>query len=163
MRALRWLTVASLLMLAAGCGAHAADGEEAKVPSAAGATANAPAPTPTELTSSTAPRTLRREDVQNAIRAGLGAFLQRIDFDVEHPVFEGGRFKGFRVVALKGEPSFWRGVDLKPGDVVTRVNAKPIERPEQALETFYSLANARELRVTFDRRGEPRELVFPIE
>ncbi len=119
-------------------------------------------PAATEVTSSTAPRTLRREDVVRFVRAGLGSFLQRITLD-DQPVFEGGRFKGFRVASLEGDPSFWRGVDLQRGDVVTKVNGQAIERPEQALGVFHGLASAPELRVSIVRAGAPRELVFPID
>lgn len=155
------LAVPSLFVLAStvlACGGAAADAPEIAEPK----TAAAVSPAPTEVTSSSAPRALRREDVVRTVRAGLGAFLQRIVLD-DQPVFEGGRFKGFRVVALDGDPSFWRGVDLRRGDVVTKVNGQPIERPEQALAAFYGLASAPELRVSLVRGGTPRELVFPID
>jgi type II secretory pathway component PulC len=57
----------------------------------------------------------------------------------------------------------WRGVDLAPGDVVTQVNGRPVEHPEQALAAFQSLAVAKELRVTLDRNGAPREIAYPID
>jgi type II secretory pathway component PulC len=43
------------------------------------------------------------------------------------------------------------------------VNGRPIERPEQALAAFQSLAVAKELRVAYERNGAPRELVYPID
>jgi type II secretory pathway component PulC len=95
-----------------------------------------------------------------AIAQGLGAFLQHVDLD-DAPVRVAGRFRGFRIAALR-DPKFWSGVDLKPGDVVTRVNGFPIERPEQAQTAFESLEVAPELRVSYERNGEPRELVYPI-
>ncbi len=78
----------------------------------------------------------------------------------EHPVFLGGKFHGFRIAALRGDA--WAGVDLRPGDVVTRVNGFSIEHPEDAAEAFYSLRVASELRVEYEREGEPRELRFGI-
>lgn len=119
-------------------------------------------PASTEVTSSTAPRVLKRDDVRATVRAGLGYFLQRIQLDPQ-AVFEGGRFKGFRVAALTGDPSFWSGVDLRRGDVITRVNGQSVERPEQALVVFKSLETAPELRVSLERGGQPREIVYPIE
>ena len=103
---------------------------------------------------------LSRSAVHAAIAQGLGAFLQRVELD-DKPVFVGGKFRGFRIAALR-DPAFWKGVDLKPGDVVTRVNGLPIERPEQALRAFESLDTSNELRVTYERGGEPRELSYPI-
>jgi len=90
---------------------------------------------------------------------GPGAFLQNLSID-EHPVFLGGKFHGFRIAALQGEAL--RGVDLRPGDVVTRVNGFSIEHPEDAAEAFYSLRVASELRVEYERDGEPHELRFGI-
>ena len=150
---MRKLVIASAMLIFA-CGGGSSETAPPKAPAAP--------PAPTEITSSPAPRVLRRADVKQTVRAGLGTFLQRIQFE-GRAVFEGGRFKGFKVAALTGDPSFWAGVDLKPGDVVMRVNGKPIERPEQALAVFHSLETAPEIRVATERAGEPRELVFPID
>jgi S1-C subfamily serine protease len=104
--------------------------------------------------------TLTRSAVHAVVGQGLGAFLQRVELD-DKPVRVGGQFHGFRIAALH-DATFWSAVDLKPGDVVTRVNGFPIERPEQAQTAFESLEVAGELRVSYDRDGEPRELVYPI-
>jgi len=48
------------------------------------------------------------------------------------------------------------------GDVVTAVNGFSIERPEQALSVFDSLQVASELRVAYERDGQPREIVYAI-
>lgn len=103
---------------------------------------------------------LRRAAVHAIVAQGLGAFLQRIELD-DRPVLVRGKFHGFRIVALHG-PDFWRGVDLRPGDVVTGVNGFPIERPEQAATVFDSLDLASELRVAYDRDGQSREIVYVI-
>jgi type II secretory pathway component PulC len=102
-----------------------------------------------------------RAAVHRVVAAGLGSFLQHVVVD-EHPVMVGGKFHGFRVAQLTGDPAFWRGVDLKPGDVVTLVNGFPIERPEHALEAFRSLEVASELRVDYERDGQPRVLRYAI-
>lgn len=104
--------------------------------------------------------TLHRTDVRQALSAGLGAFLQRVSFDVEHPVFRDHKFVGFRVTELKG--AGWNGIDLKPGDVVTAVNGFSIERPEQAQQAFLSLAVASELRVDIEREGQARSIRLAI-
>jgi type II secretory pathway component PulC len=103
---------------------------------------------------------LARSTIRAAVSEGLGAFLQHVDLD-DRPVLAGGKFRGFRIAALRDAP-FWSGVDLKPGDVVTRINGFPIERPEQAQTAFEALQVASELRVSYDRDGEPRELVYSI-
>ena len=53
--------------------------------------------------------------------------------------------------------------DLVPGDVVTAVNGRPIERPEQAFAAFQSIAVAKELRVTYERNNARREIAYPID
>jgi len=104
--------------------------------------------------------TLRRSEVRRVMSDGLGMFLQRVTFDVEHPVFRDHHFVGFRISELNGDG--WSGIELKPGDVVTAVNGFPIERPEQAEQAFLSLAVASELRVDYERDGEPRSMRLNI-
>ena len=101
-----------------------------------------------------------RSAVHAVVSQGLGMFLRRVDVD-DQPVFVGGKFHGFRIAGLR-DASFWSGVDIRPGDVVTSVNGFPIERPEQAQTAFDSLEVASELRVALERGGQSRELVFPI-
>jgi type II secretion system protein C len=103
---------------------------------------------------------LARSAVHDVVSQGLGAFLQHLELD-EQPVLAGGKFHGFRIATLR-DARFWEGVDLKPGDVVTRVNGFPIEHPEQAQTAFDSLEVASELRVAYERDGQPRELVYAI-
>jgi type II secretory pathway component PulC len=102
---------------------------------------------------------LSRASVKATIAQGLGVILQHVEFD-EHPVFVEGKFHGHRIALLKNGLV---GQGLKIGDVITSVNHMPIERPEQAYEAFKSLERARELRITYERDGEPHELVLPIE
>jgi type II secretory pathway component PulC len=103
---------------------------------------------------------LPRSAVREVVAQGLGAFLQHVRLD-DQPVRTGGKFRGFRIAALRGD-RFWAGVDLKPGDVVTAVNGFPIEHPEQALTAFESLDVASELRVAYDRDGQSREISYGI-
>lgn len=135
-----------------GCGGASSAPVAPSHPAAARATPAAVSGTPDHTLSSSA--------VRNAVAQGLGAFLQHVELD-DKPVFVAGKFRGFRIKALR-DAAFWSGVDLKPGDVVTRVNGLPIERPEQALKAFESLESSRELRVSYERGGEPRELLYPI-
>jgi hypothetical protein len=103
---------------------------------------------------------LRRSEVHRIVAGGLGAFLSRVSLD-DHPAkTPDGKFIGFRIASLQGNS--WKGVDLKPGDIVTKVNGFPIEHPEQALEVFQSLDIASELRVGVERDGVPRELRYAI-
>jgi hypothetical protein len=71
-----------------------------------------------------------------------------------------GRFVGWRLVGL---PDDWRGIDLRPGDIVSRVNGLAVERPEHAWEAWKSVAKNPDLRVTLMRDGSKREIVIPID
>jgi type II secretion system protein C len=103
---------------------------------------------------------LARSVVHDVVSQGLGSFLQHVDL-ADQPVLAGGKFHGFRIAALRDSP-LWQGVDLKPGDVVVSVNGFPIEHPEQAQTAFESLDVSSELRVDYERDGQPRELVYAI-
>ena len=102
---------------------------------------------------------LWRDQVDQTVDRGLGSFLHR-HVDVEASL-SAGRFIGFRIVELR-PPEFWEGVELKPGDVVTKVNGKSVERDTQAFAIFEGLKKAKELRVSYQRGGTPFELVREI-
>jgi type II secretory pathway component PulC len=140
-----------------GCGGQAPS-PAAPPPATAGRTEPARARGATNA-DTLAANALRRSAVQAVLSAGPGAFLQNLAID-DHPVFLQGKFHGFRIAALQGDA--WKGVDLRPGDVVTRVNGFSIEHPEEAAEAFYSLRVASELTVEYERDGEPREIRFAI-
>ena len=53
-------------------------------------------------------------------------------------------------------------IDLRPGDVITRVNGQAIEHPEEADAALRSLEKAPSLKVDYEREGKPRTLELPI-
>lgn len=112
----------------------------------------------------TSPAVLTRQVLADAAARGLGHFLSEVDVS---PVVEGGRFVGFRLNSAL-HLRRWRraGADLLPGDVITRVNGHPIDRPERAVGCLAALGAAEELRVDLLRRGQPvqvRVSVAPAE
>ena len=143
------LTILLLTCLAA-CACSSGNQPAAHDPSMGGE----PAPLPEPV----AKDKLKRSEVVATVDQGLGRFLQHVEVE---PSLAGGRFVGFRIVGLR-PAEYWAGVDLMPGDVVTRVNGRSIERDTDAYKTFQSLKSATELRVTFMRGGQERELVLPI-
>lgn len=96
-----------------------------------------------------------RYQVMQVMSPGLGAFLQRVD--VKEKMVD-GRFHGFQILALQGDPAFWEGVDLKVGDVVTSVNGGPIGHYEEAFRVWQSLLTAPEIAVAYERGPEKRTL-----
>jgi type II secretory pathway component PulC len=149
MRAASFVLGLSFLLVACGGESAPARSPAPEPRAAAGAPTAAAA---TEKTTS-----LRRSQVKRTIARGLGYFLQEVAVE-DYPVMTGGKFHGFKIKAITGE---W-GVDLRPGDVVTRVNGLPIEHPEDADAALRSLEKAKALRVDFDRDGKPQALELPI-
>ena len=143
---------ALVTLVLAGCG-----GATVKVAARTPPAVSAPAPKPTEEAASD--HSLRRSSVRSVVKEGLGAFLQSVVLD-DQPVMKEGRFHGFKIDSL--DPGFWTGVDLRPGDVVVRVNGMPIEHPEEALVVFRALEVAGDLRVEYERDGQGRELRYAI-
>lgn len=101
---------------------------------------------------------LARADVERVVDAGLGRFLAHVSIE---PRLSAGRFAGWSIVALE-PPELWRGVDLRPGDVVTQINGMPIEREMEAYDAFQAVRQAPALEVSYLRGTEPRRLRFDI-
>jgi hypothetical protein len=102
---------------------------------------------------------ISRDELLPVLDGGLGRFLQNVETE---PAFHKGSFVGFRIVSLfPGEPAF-ASLDLRPGDKVTRINGKPIERPEQAAAVWEDLRTASNLVVDYRREGEVHALRFAI-
>jgi hypothetical protein len=125
----------ALLLALAACGGST---------SSPASTANAPEP---------------RAELLPILDAGFGRFLQGV---ITEPHLEGETFVGFRLTSLYPDDPRFASLDLQPGDTVVRVNASPIERPEQALAVWNGLRVASELVVEYRRGDETRELRFAI-
>lgn len=102
--------------------------------------------------------TLRRSDVERVIDAGLGRFLAQVAIE---PSLSAGRFRGWSIVELVPAEA-WRDIDLRPGDVVTRVNGMAIEREMEAYDAFQAVRHAPSLEVSYLRQNQPRTLRFTI-
>ena len=70
---------------------------------------------------------LTRSQVKRTISEGLGMFLQNVSLE-DWPVMHEGKFYGFKIRSINAD---W-GVDLRPGDVVTKVNGIVPEHPDEA-------------------------------
>jgi len=151
-------STAAVLLASALALATTACGEGAP-PKSPGAPAADPPPSPTTTAAAVPVKVtaLRRSEVKQTITRGLGYFLQNVAVE-DWPVMREGKFHGWKVRAINGE---W-GLDLRPGDVVTRVNGMPIEHPEEADAALRTLEKAKALRVDYERDGKPRTLELPI-
>ena len=100
---------------------------------------------------------LKRAAVKETIAQGLGVFLQNVTVE-DWPVMHEGKFYGFKIRTMNPDWS----VDLRPGDVVTRINGIVPEHPEEADTALRSLEKAKSLKVDFERDGKAKTLELPI-
>jgi type II secretory pathway component PulC len=135
--------------------AYACGGESTREPKTANEAASS------NVSSASSPEkpitSLKRSAVKSAIARGLGAFLRNVTVE-DWPVMHNGKFYGFKIRTINSD---W-GVDLKPGDVVTRVNGIVPEHPEEADAALRSLEKAASLKVDFERDGKAKTLELPI-
>lgn len=150
----RIILVAPVISLALGCGGSSPPAETAPP-----APAEQARPAASPAATVEADGAIARAELDPVLEAGLGRFLQGVETE---PALEDGRFVGFRILSLYPEDERLAAVDLKPGDVVLRVNGQPIERPEQALQVWNGLRVASELWIEYRRGDETRELRFQI-
>jgi hypothetical protein len=102
---------------------------------------------------------LKRSALLRVLDAGLGTWLGGVDVE---PKIVRGRFEGWLVRSIHAGESCWAEVDLRPGDVVSRVNHRSVEKPEQAHAVWSALRHAREISVEFVRGAEGHTLKFAI-
>lgn len=150
-RILVCLPLAALLSI--GCAASAPEAAAPKKP-AASATPAAAAPA---ATSAPTGRLARAEVDTILTEKGPPWLFQRV---VPEEVFVNGKFAGWRILSL---PKEWEALEIKPGDVVTRVNGLGLERPEDLWKAWTSVFTASELKIGYERGGKALELVMPID
>jgi S1-C subfamily serine protease len=102
---------------------------------------------------------LRRAAVLRTLDGGLGHWLRNVDID---PKLEHGRFRGWIIRTLPEGDACYADLDLQAGDVVTRINGRPVERPEEASDIWDGLRTSTALVIDFMRAGRPRTLRFRI-
>lgn len=101
-----------------------------------------------------------RVEVMRVMSPGMGSFLQRLD--VREKLDGDGRFIGFEILRLKGDPTFWQGSELRTGDVITSVNGVPVEHYKDVFKVWQSLATVTTLEVSYTRNGKPMFLRLEI-
>ncbi|MBW2456156.1 MAG: hypothetical protein JRI68_16675 [Deltaproteobacteria bacterium] len=116
-----------------------------------------PAPTPKEQPPEPpASDELHRTQLEAVLRRGPARLLANVPIEA---VTEKDNFVGWRVQEL---PIAWKDIELKPGDVVTSVNAMPLKTPTEFWAAWTSLTVASELKVGYLRDGAERTFSVPI-
>ena len=98
---------------------------------------------------------LTRRSLDETLAQGPGAFLGTIRV---RAVQEKKVFRGWTIISL------WPGArtELLPGDVVTRLCGRTLEKPDDVSELWGLLRTANEIVVEYERAGEPRVYRVPV-
>jgi len=123
------------------------------------ATSAVPAAAPAACEARVGADRLRRSAIKRTVDAGLGRWLQTVSVD---PLLARGRFRGWIIRSFNSDDVCFSGVDLREGDVVMRVNGRPVERPEEALEVWSKLPTSAELVIDVLRDGQAHRVRFGI-
>jgi len=102
---------------------------------------------------------IERHELIRVLDDGLGQYLRNVEIK---PEFRKGSFVGFRIVTLFPGDLTYASLDLRPGDTVTRVNGKPISRPEEASALWKELRTASDLVVDYRRENTHHTMRFVI-
>lgn len=97
-----------------------------------------------------------RPQVDAVLREGPGWLLDQVPVE---EVMREGKFVGWRIREL---PAQWSGGELRAGDVVTRINAMPVETPNDFWAAWTTLSVASELKIDYLRGDEARVFSLPI-
>lgn len=102
---------------------------------------------------------IARGEYERMLSQSPGAFLAHVD-----PVatFRDRRFAGWKLRSFFAGDARFQNTALRPGDVVTRVNGRPIEQPDQFIQVWQNARYRRDLTVEILRDGAPRTLVWAI-
>jgi hypothetical protein len=122
-----------------------------------------PASAPASAPASQRVRTgvITQAELKGFLDRGMPAFIANVVVD-RYPRARAQRFRGWRIVEFFPGDQRFANVDIKPGDVILRVNERPIERPDQFVAAWGSLKLAKELVVETQRKGEVRVLRWKI-
>jgi hypothetical protein len=69
-------------------------------------------------------------------------------------------FIGWRMIGL---PEDWSSIDVRPGDIVSRVNGLPIMNAEELFAAWTSIGRTTEIRIDLTRDGAPKQVIIPID
>ncbi len=110
-------------------------------------------PTPSEVPPSAG--TVERMRLNAVLDAGVGSLLAGIEVNPRLDLRD--RFVGWEVVRFA-----YTWADIRPGDVISQINDRAIERPAQVQELWDSLRQADQIVVRGERGEAPLELRFDI-
>jgi type II secretory pathway component PulC len=101
-----------------------------------------------------------RAALQAELAKGIGRFLQQVRVE---PVVSRGRFMGWRLATLFANRADVKVQGLRPGDIVLRANGQAIERPEELVVLWGTLATADQIVLEIQRGNETTTVRYAIK
>lgn len=107
--------------------------------------------------------TLYRDEVREAVQAGLGYFLRHVEVRAVTRENDLGErvFAGFEIVSLK-HAQRWLKFDFAPGDVITRIDGVSVEHYDAVLPIFERLVDKDRFEIQLVRGGEEKTVIVNI-
>ena len=102
--------------------------------------------------------TLNKQEVQTAL-SDMASFLRQVRIV---PYINQGKPQGFQLLDIV-PGSIVDRVGLKNGDVVSRVNGKPIRTPQEAMQLFSLLQAGRGLTIEILRNHRPKSITIELK
>lgn len=78
------------------------------------------------------------------------------------PNYKGGKINGFKLVGMK-PGSVYYDLGIRPGDIITSVNGKPLNGPNAALELVSGVNTLKSVDIEVERNGSTRKLQYNIQ
>lgn len=97
-----------------------------------------------------------RPYLDHVLREGPGWLLEKVPVE---EVVTNGKFVGWKVREL---PADWSGGELRVGDVVTRINEKTLETPNDFWAAWTTLGVTTSVTIAYLRGQETRALTIPV-
>jgi general secretion pathway protein C len=112
---------------------------------------------PSRASSRGASITVRRSDVQDALK-NINTLLSQVRI---RPHFKDGKADGLALSNIKGDSIFAK-LGLRDGDIVHGVNDRPIRSPDDIVSFYNKLTSASRISLQINRRGQDRTINYRI-
>ena len=157
---MRWGTIFSIALTISACASRPMEPIEkvGEKPTDIYTARTVSAPEP-QRAAAAAPPVIPRYILEAIQAQGPGRFLQRVPVV---PYRQGDEFVGFQILELF--PGERLGIQsIRKGDVVTKINGKRVDRPEQFMKLFEELHLWNQVSIQFERQGVPMNVFYHIQ
>ena len=103
---------------------------------------------------------LSQAELQAVLEKGPQAMVASVQVE---PAKKNGRFIGFKLISANANSVLTRSRTVRLGDVLITVNGHSLERPDQFMAAWESLAKASQLSIRVLRGGETIEFRWSVK